>query len=80
MATKNYTRKGRDWREWCALIKVSNGPIGMAAGCPFCKHVAFISKPPLGHRGRGFGLSVSNILRGRIVRHIKESHPDAEGQ
>lgn len=54
-----------------------NGPLAIVAGCKLCKHVDKVTKPRAGERGRGWGFIEGNKQRGRMIQHIKDTHPEA---
>ena len=56
------------------LFTRAAGPIGIAAHCNLCRHKEFI---PKAHKpGRGWGLRETNKLRGRMIQHVKQCHPE----
>ncbi len=54
------------------LYRVVRGPIASVRQCLLCKHYE-LYRYTGGHRGAGF--VGGNKARGRIIQHIKSSHP-----
>jgi hypothetical protein len=49
--------------------------LGTVRACRFCGHIERLA-PGVG-KGRGFGMREGNKARGRIIQHVKETHPEA---
>ena len=60
-----------------AFIKKLDGPFGIVRACALCKFSDVVRKPPVGQRGRGWGMFHGNKQRGRLIQHIKAEHPEA---
>ena len=56
-------------------IMATDGPIGISRGCVICGYGVSQPKLPRGTAGRGWGMRHGNILRGKIIQHIKAEHP-----
>lgn len=55
------------------LYKTVSGPFAVVRLCLICKHGETV---PRGAFGRGHGLREGNKARGRMIQHIKASHPN----
>ena len=57
-----------------------NGPSAITGWCKICNFGHVTRKPPEGRRGRGWGMREGNKLRGLLIQHVKERHPDLYGE
>lgn len=53
---------------------VMHGPFGVTRACRLCKWHDFRRK--IAGNGRGEGMREGNKQRGRLIQHLKETHPD----
>jgi hypothetical protein len=51
------------------------GPMAVVRYCLHCKHMEIVRKGMRGV-GRGYGMREGNKARGRMIEHIKKSHPE----
>lgn len=51
-----------------------NGPFAITGGCKLCRHREITRKEI--NPGRGWGMREGNKLRGRMIQHIKQCHPE----
>lgn len=68
---RNATGYGKE--EDHGIFTTLRGPFASVRGCKFCKHVE-IYRYTGGHRGAG--MVGGNKARGRIIQHVKATHPE----
>lgn len=56
-------------------MKVFRAPLGVVRVCPCCKHSEIV-KTGIQGVGRGYGMREGNKARGRMIQHIKATHPE----
>jgi len=49
-------------------------PLGTVRVCKHCGHTETVKASP--GAGRGYGMREGNKARGRMIQHLKDSHPD----
>ena len=53
---------------------VAKGPFAVVRICRYCKHYETV---PIGRGyGRGYGMREGNKARGRMIQHLKQTHPE----
>ena len=56
------------------FIAHADGPLAIVRSCKLCKFSDVVRKPPVGRRGRGWGMREGNKQRGRLIQHINAEH------
>lgn len=56
------------------FFRRGNGPLAIWGTCCLCKHGT--ATPKERNPGRGWGMREGNKLRGRMIQHVKDAHPE----
>ncbi len=62
---------------WSDHYKTVEGPLAVVRACKYCKHIEIVKKGLRG-AGRGYGMCEGNKARGRMIQHIKATHPEVD--
>ena len=60
------------------FVQTTNGHFAIGRTCTVCRFG--LTRQKERNPGRGWGMREGNILRGKMIRHVRESHPELIGR
>lgn len=73
---QDWTKRGIRQHPDVFISKI-DGPIAIGRSCKLCQFHVVKRKERAGHAGRGWGMREGNKLRGQLIQHLREEHPEA---